>query len=102
VVEHRLVVVLVGDDDEPVPGARVENSVVLDLCAEALGVGDASPALYMRRPPSLPRMTATSSRVTCVFVRMARAVGRRSAIDEPKSFFGMLRELPTHTPAVLR
>jgi len=30
---------------------------------------------------------------------MARAVGRGGAIDEPKSFFGMLRELPTDTPA---
>jgi hypothetical protein len=30
---------------------------------------------------------------------MARAVGRGSAIDAPKSFFGVLRELPTDTPA---
>jgi len=38
VVEHRLVVVLAGDDDELVPCAGVDDPLVVELRAEALGV----------------------------------------------------------------
>ena len=38
VVEHRVVVVLAGDGDDLVPGARMDDSLVVDLGPEALGV----------------------------------------------------------------
>src|SRR5215218_5401560 len=39
VVEHRLVIVLARDDDGLVPGARVDDPLVVDLGSEAFGVG---------------------------------------------------------------
>lgn len=66
VVEHRGVVVLARDDDDLVPGARMHDPLVVDLGPEALRVNrrqrvaDPVPAAL----PSLPRMTATSSRVS--------------------------------------
>ena len=68
VVEHRVVVVLVGDHDELVPDARVDDAFVVDLGSEAFGVDRGEGVTGAIHPPPAVAATDDGDELACVLV----------------------------------